>query len=940
MGALTLSAVIWVAAAAWEDRAAAAQFDNGASIKLAQLQGGFVDYRDVMRDYHGFIEGAAAMVDRERLDRYAAPFVVEYRGLTELAWVPRVPWAERSSAEAAARRDGLTSYRIFRLADSGQRIAPADQAETYPILYATPKETAGTLLGYDLASDPQRRRVVEQARDSGELVVSGAMPLLVGEGHLGMIALQAVYAGGSRPADVDSRRQNLVGFALGAFRLDQMVDGTLARLTKTLGIHTYAYRNGATANELPVYVHTSLRAKSPAPQLARAAVEAQLHVAGRLTFGNQSWWAVLVPMQDPRHGLWGSRPLGLFFLCLGLSAIVVRATLLASRQRQRGIALALEALASKERFSTIFHSVNDGIFLTDMDTGRFVDINQPGCDMFGYLPAELVGSTIVTLSSGIAPYTQAGAVESLAKVRSGGLQRFECHCKRKDGSLFWVEISLRSAPFASGPLGLAVVRDITKQRQASEQIAQMARFDSLTGLANRRVFVETLEYTIARTRRSAKGFAVLYLDLDHFKDVNDTLGHSVGDLLLQAVANRLRASVRATDTVARFGGDEFAVIVSDLREPADAVIVVDRIQGAIGVPLVIPETAASAGNVADKILTAVGQPFSILGNEIHSGATVGIAVYGPDSPDAEALLSHADEALYRAKSEGRGTYRFFTDAMDTEIRARVTMTRELREAIFADQLYLLYQPEVDIETGRIAGLEALVRWHHPTRGDLGPSTFIKAAEGNGLIVPLGRWVMREACRQVKQWSDAGIAPPVVAINVSGLQLKMPRAFEQEIATSLAEADIPASCLELELTESVLMQASREHNDLLLRFRSQGIRIAIDDFGTGYSSLDYLRRHPVDRLKIAQSFVVDLGKGLGEDAIVRAALSLARELGIEVVVEGVENAVQLKLLRSWGCRVVQGFYFARPLAVADVSRLLRIGRITPGQANVVDLAAAG
>jgi diguanylate cyclase (GGDEF)-like protein/PAS domain S-box-containing protein len=627
-------------------------------------------------------------------------------------------------------------------------------------------------------------------------------------------------------------------------------------------------------------------------------------------------------------------------VCLGISAIAVRITHLASRQRQRENSLALAVHASEERFSTIFHSVNDGIFLTDLNTGRFVDVNQPGCAMFGYMPAELVGSTVVTLSSGIAPYTQAGAIAALAKARSGGPHRLEWHCKRKDGSLFWVDISLRSAAFATGPLGLAVARDITRQKQAIDQIAQMARFDPLTALVNRRVFVETLEHAIARARRTAQGFAVLYLDLDHFKDVNDTLGHSAGDLLLQAVAERLRASVRATDMVARFGGDEFAVLVSDLREPADAVIVADRIQGAIGVPLVIPETAANAGNVADKILTAVGQPFSIQGNQIRSGATVGIAVYGPDSPDPEALLSHADEALYRAKSDGRGTYRFFTDAMDTEIRARVRMSRELREAISAEQLYLLYQPEVDIDTGRIVGLEALVHWRHPTRGDLGPSTFIEAAEANGLIVPLGRWVMREACRQAKQWSDAGIAAPLVAINVSGVQLKMPRAFEQEVATSLAEAAIPASCLELELTESVLMQASREHNDLLLRLRSQGVRIAIDDFGTGYSSLDYLRRFPVDRLKIAQSFVLNLGKGLGEDAIVRAALGLARELGIEVVVEGVEDAVQLKLLKSWGCRVVQGFYYARPLAVADVSALLRSGTITPERSAVLDLAAAG
>jgi diguanylate cyclase (GGDEF)-like protein len=430
----------------------------------------------------------------------------------------------------------------------------------------------------------------------------------------------------------------------------------------------------------------------------------------------------------------------------------------------------------------------------------------------------------------------------------------------------------------------------------------MARFDALTGLANRRVFVEALQQAIAGAHRHfIQTFAVLYLDLDHFKDVNDTLGHPIGDLLLQEVGERLLASVRETDTVARFGGDEFAIILFDIRDPDDAAA------------------------LADKILKTIGDPFSLQGNVIHSGASVGIAVHGPDSLDAESLLSHADVALYRAKAEGRGTYRFFTDAMDAEVHMRVTMDAELREALTLQQLFLLYQPQVEIETGRVVGLEALVRWRHPKRGIIAPAEFIPIAEKSGLIVALGQWVMGEVCRQTRQWLDAGIAPSSVAFNLSGVQFKTALKLENDIVAILEETGVPPRYLELELTESVLMDASLVHNDVLIRLRQMGLRIAIDDFGTGYSSLDYLRRFPVNRIKIAQTFVRDLGT-VENTAIVRAALGLARALGMEMIVEGVETLAQLELLRSLGCEYVQGYHFSKPLSASEATLLLHVGKI--------------
>jgi diguanylate cyclase (GGDEF)-like protein len=394
------------------------------------------------------------------------------------------------------------------------------------------------------------------------------------------------------------------------------------------------------------------------------------------------------------------------------------------------------------------------------------------------------------------------------------------------------------------------------------------------------------------------------MDLDHFKDVNDTLGHPVGDLLLQSVAARLHAIVRETDTVARFGGDEFAVIATGLAHPADA------------------------ATLASKVLAAISEPLSIQGKELRSGASVGIAVYGPDSPDAEALLAHADVALYRSKAEGRGTYRFFTEQMDVEVRTRVRIEAELRTAIASGQLFLVYQPQIDADTGRIIGVEALVRWRHPTRGVVSPAEFIPVAEKSGLIVLLGHWVMREACRQMKEWLDADIAPPLIAVNLSTLQFKTPLELEKDIDGILAETRVPPQRVELELTESVLMDASREHGDVLLRLRKLGFRIAIDDFGTGFSSLTYLRHFPVNRIKIAQEFMVDLTEGSSNAAIVQAAIALARALKLDVIVEGVETAEQLALIKSMGARQAQGYYYSRPLPASDIAVLLSIGFIAP------------
>jgi diguanylate cyclase (GGDEF)-like protein/PAS domain S-box-containing protein len=557
---------------------------------------------------------------------------------------------------------------------------------------------------------------------------------------------------------------------------------------------------------------------------------------------------------------------------------------------------------SEERFRTIFEFVNDLIFVHDLETGAVVEVNQRACEVSGYTRDELLKLKLGDLSENKPPYTRQDILAKMLQARSGSPQIFEWRGKTKDGRLLWVEVSLRRATFGGRDFILSTCREIGQRKEAEDQLTRMAQFDLLTGLVNRGVFVADVTRAIERAHRNEHGFAVLYLDLDHFKDVNDTLGHPIGDRLLQAVAERLLANVRTIDTVARFGGDEFALLMTDIGDPTDA------------------------GVLADKLLQIMTEPFLLEGNLIQSGVSIGIATYEPDVLGAEELLAHADVALYRAKSEGRHTYRFFTAAMDAEVRKRVVLTSELQTAIADGQLFLAYQPQVDMETSRLVGLEALVRWNHPTRGVLMPSEFLPAAERSGLIVMLGNWVLRSACRQARQWLDAGVELPPLAVNVSALQFKAPREFEKEIEAALAETGIPPGALEIELTETALMGTSSGYENVVERLRARGLRIAIDDFGTGYSSLLYLRRFPVDRIKIAQEFVKDIGIEPNDTAIAKAAIGLARELGIGVIAEGVETAEQVRLLHEWGCRQAQGFYFAAAMSVDDIEPLLRSGSV--------------
>ncbi|WP_428488377.1 putative bifunctional diguanylate cyclase/phosphodiesterase [Rhodopila sp.] len=437
---------------------------------------------------------------------------------------------------------------------------------------------------------------------------------------------------------------------------------------------------------------------------------------------------------------------------------------------------------------------------------------------------------------------------------------------------------------------VATHEDVTERKRVEAQIVYMARYDALTGLPNRVLFNEKMEQALALTGRG-QGCAVLCLDLDHFKAVNDTYGHSIGDALLKGVAERLAACVREVDTITRLGGDEFAVLLVGLDRPE------------------------SAGELAQRIARSLSEPFELDSHSIVAGLSVGIAIAPQDGNTPDKLLKNADTALHRAKQDERGSYRFFEPEMDARLQARMALERDLRQAVRDEAFELAFQPVLNLAANAICSFEALLRWRHPTRGMISPAEFIPLAEETGLIVPIGAWVLRRACAEAKNWPS----PVKVAVNLSVVQFKS-RSLVETVRQALAASDLPATRLELEITESMLLKNSNDTLAMLHELRDLGASIAMDDFGTGYSSLSYLRSFPFDKIKIDQSFIRDLSKKDDSVAIIRAIVSLGRSLGMVTTAEGVETEDQLAQLRREGCTEIQGYLFSRPTSAENARRM--------------------
>jgi diguanylate cyclase (GGDEF)-like protein len=443
-------------------------------------------------------------------------------------------------------------------------------------------------------------------------------------------------------------------------------------------------------------------------------------------------------------------------------------------------------------------------------------------------------------------------------------------------------------------------RKLAEQVQTAKvELDHLAHHDVLTGLPNRILLYDRLALAIALARRSGKQLAVMFMDLDRFKHINDSLGHTVGDQLLQSVGQRLLGCVRQSDTISRLGGDEFVALLPDIDHPEDAAL------------------------SAQKMIAAIALPHRIDQHDLHIGASIGISIYPEDGLDAETLIKHADTAMFHAKDNGRNTYAFFEPEMTARAIARQSIEASLRLALERQEFVLHYQPKVNLLSGTIVGIEALVRWQHPQRGLLIPADFVPIAEDSGLILPLGRWVLREACRQARAWQDAGLPPVSIAVNTSALEFRAGD-FLEYLRATLEASRLEPRYLELELTESVLMRDAASADSVLHALAGLGVKLAIDDFGTGYSSLSYLRQFPIDTLKIDQSFVNEITSNPDDAAIVRAVISMGKSLKKRVIAEGVETAEQAAFLLAQHCDEGQGLFFGRPVGAEALAILLRTG----------------
>ncbi|MGZ8474934.1 MAG: putative bifunctional diguanylate cyclase/phosphodiesterase [Candidatus Limnocylindria bacterium] len=469
---------------------------------------------------------------------------------------------------------------------------------------------------------------------------------------------------------------------------------------------------------------------------------------------------------------------------------------------------------------------------------------------------------------------------------------------RRDGFEIAIEGSAARIRDRTGhPTGAVVVfRDVTTARAMTQEMTHAAQHDYLTGLPNRALLSDRIGQAIALAARHQKQVAVLFLDLDRFKHINDSLGHPIGDRVLQSIGDRLARCVRAADTVSRQGGDEFVVLLSEIERAEEAAI------------------------SATRLLAAVAEGHSIDQAQLHITTSIGISVYPDDGNDAETLIKNADTAMYQAKENGRQSYRFFTPAMNIRAVERQFIEEGLRRAIEHDELALHYQPVIDVRTGVVIGAEALIRWTHPVRGPIQPTDFIAVAEDSGLIIPIGRWVMREACREARRWSDAGLEPIRIAVNVSAVEFQ-DDGFLAELVHILAETGLDPSRLEIELTESVLMKRVDATAGILQSLRERGVRVAVDDFGTGYSSLSYLRKFPVDALKIDQSFIRQITAEGRDTTLVTAVINMARSLKLRVIAEGVETGEELDFIRAHECDEAQGYLFSHPVPAPEFAALL-------------------
>lgn len=560
---------------------------------------------------------------------------------------------------------------------------------------------------------------------------------------------------------------------------------------------------------------------------------------------------------------------------------------------------------------SVLHSMREGVVVIDAE-GKFLLVNQAAQRMagpnlnFDATVAERVRHHDLYLPDKITPYPLHD-LPLMRALRGEEVDGVEIFVRRGQGRELWLSVNARPVRDDAGEIrgAVAVFTDITEHKLAEQHLISLAQYDPLTGLPNRTLFRDRLSQAMARAARNQRLVALMFLDLDHFKDINDSLGHQAGDLVLKAVGERLRDCLRDGDTIARLGGDEFTMILEGM------------------------ESVEDVAEVAQKVLISLAQPLFIEGREVLLTTSIGITLYPMDINGTDNMLKKADIAMYHAKDQGRNNYQFYTPEMTARASERLTMEGKLRHALERDEFLLYYQPQVDLSSGKIVGVEALLRWRHPELGVIPSARFIPLAEKTGLIVPISEWVLNTACAQNKRWQDAGLAMLCMATNQSARQFKHP-SLVATIVAALKSSGLDACYLNLEITEDLLMENTLASGSIIAEIKAMGVHISVDDFGTGYSSLSYLKHFPLDSLKIDQSFVQNIPHNAQDAAIATAIITLAHNLELKVIAEGVETEEQKMFLHAQGCEGMQGYLFSRPMPAEDITHMLEQRKLRESQ----------
>ncbi len=880
--ALSLLAFTFGQVSQWEGNRLQSQFDRDAE-HLASL----VQKRlDAQLDQMLALERLATVYPGMRKDAWKAfvtPLMNRYPGTQNFGWSPLITDAERDRFEARQRSAGNPSFAILGRTPAGKTFVADRKAEYLPIIYVEPLASNQSVVGLDPLVLDKTARAAHQTRETRLPAATESIRLVQEKGEQrGVVVYQAVF-------NPEGRQ---IGMISGVFRMDDAMNATLA------GQHR---GNIAVCLIEPLQNGKVQRLYGPTDCESGLQQKQGLNWRAPFSFAGRQWAIQITAMPEymaaqRSWGAWLTLAFGL------LSTSVLGAFLLLTSGRARRVQILVDErtkqlAAASQRLRQQQEELAQAQRIARLGSWE----NIPGSRELR-CSQELL--SILRLSSEpqidearlnqcIHSEDRVALEHALSEAAAKPSElSFDCRMNEFSPIPRTLHFRIESDVRENGELRVrGTAQDVTEARAAEAHIAYLAHFDQLTGLPNRAHWNERVHAELRAAMRHADTLGVLFLDLDHFKSVNDSLGHAVGDQLLSGVAGRLSGCLRENDFLARLGGDEFVVLLPRLEHREDAAV------------------------VARKLLAALREPLLIGEQELSASASIGIAIYPDDGEDVSTLLKHADVAMYGAKDQGRNAYQFFKPEMDVHALERLLLENALRRAIERNELILHYQPQVAAEDGQIIGCEALVRWQHPDLGLLPPVQFISVAENSGLIVDLGEWVLETACRQQVEWQRQGRLLSM-AVNISALQFRQ-SGFTDTVRRILDETGANPKYLELELTESALMQPTPEVLSRMQRLRELGIRLALDDFGTGYSSLSYLKRLPINRLKIDRSFVRDLPTDAEDVAIASATLSLARNLGMEVVAEGVENEAQREFLKNKGCPVMQGYLFSKPLPADEL-----------------------